>query len=547
MSSADELTHAPAVPSVLKPYKTNLRSARHRRARGWMIVSLATFCLVYGSAFALGAPHLIIPLVIPPLILSMLVVWALPELRNPPVKLMEAFLFALFVTLVMWPNYLAISLPGLPWITLIRVTGLPLLFLFLISLSVSAEFRATLSAILEAVPLLWQALVIFVVIQFLSIGLSADVAMSIQKFVVTQISWTAVFFVSCYVFAKPGRAEFWTRVLWGMALLIGLVAVLEFHEGHVPWAGHVPGFLKINDPSVAIALKGGMRAYTDRYRAQATFSTPIGLGEFMALTMPFIVHIMATTPRWPVRIAALASIPYIVFITFLGDDRSGMLGLLVGGMTYALFWGALQWRRNPTSILGPAVVLCYPVMGAATLALTLFIGRIHRAVWGGAETADSTAGRFIQFHAAWPKILTAPWGYGIGRAAATLGVHTPGGILTIDTYYLSIALDYGVIGFIVYYGMIVIAILSAAKYGLDQRRPKHSEHTLLVPISISLIVFLVIKSVFSQDDNHPLVFMMLGMVVALISRIQQPAGQSKQSPRASAASPNLRPTQAHFT
>jgi hypothetical protein len=33
--------------------------------------------------------------------------------------------------------------------------------------------------------------------------------------------------------------------------------------------------------------------------------------------------------------------------------------------------------------------------------------------------------------------------------------------------------------------------------------------------------FFVIKSVFSQQDNHPLVFMMLGMVVALVWRIQQ--------------------------
>jgi hypothetical protein len=465
-----------------------------------------------------------------PLILLGVVIWALPDIENPPVRSMEVLLFALFIALIMWPNYLAIALPGLPWITVVRLTGFPLLFLLLISLSVSAEFRARLSVTLEALPLLWQASVLFAVIQFISIGLSASIGPSINKFINAQITWTTVFFVSCYVFAKPGRAVFWTRVLWGMALMIGLIAILEFHEGQVPWTGHVPSFLKINDPSVALAMKGQMRAYTNRYRAQATFSTSIGLGEFMALTMPFILHIIATTPRWPMRLAAFATAPFIVFVTFLTDARSGMLGLIVGGLLYALLWGALQWRRNPTSILGPIVVLSYPAMVPVVFALTMFVGRIRRAVWGGGETADSTAGRVEQWHAGWPLILKAPWGYGIGQAAITLGIREPGGLLTIDTYYLSILLEYGVIGFIVYYGMVATAAVSAAKYGLDPRA-KQEEYMLLLPISVSLVVFLIIKSVFSQQDNHPLVFMMLGMVTALIYRTRTGATSASAAAR----------------
>ena len=518
-STGGDLIDAPA---VLKPYKANPRSARHRRTRAWIIVSLVIFCLIYGSAFALVAPYLIIPFMAAPIILGVLVIWALPESQRPPLKLMEGFLFALFITLVMWPNYLAIALPGLPWITLIRLTGFPLLFLLLISLSVSAEFRARLSAILKAVPLLWQALVLFAVIQFLSIGLSPTMAASFQKFIVAQISWTAVFFVSCYVFAKPGRAEFWTLVLWGMAMMIGLIAILEVHEGHVPWAGHVPSLLKIEDPTVALIMKGQMRAYTDRYRAQATFSTSLGLGEFMALPMPFILHIMATTPRWPLRLGAFATVPFIVFITFLTDARSGMLGLIIGGMLYALVWGTLRWRRSPASLVGPAVVLSYPIMGVSVLALTLFVARIHRAVWGGGETADSSSARIIQYQMGFPLVLKRPWGYGAGRAAETLGFREPGGLLTIDTYYLSIILEYGVIGFIVYYAMFGVAIFFASKYGLDPRL-KRREYALLVPGSISLVAFLFIKSVFSQQDNHPLAFMILGMVAALVYRIKNGA------------------------
>ena len=38
---------------------------------------------------------------------------------------------------------------------------------------------------------------------------------------------------------------------------------------------------------------------------------------------------------------------------------------------------------------------------------------------------------------------------------------------------------------------------------------------LLLPMGVALLNFIVVKSVFSQDSNHPAVFMMLGGVVAL--------------------------------
>jgi hypothetical protein len=41
---------------------------------------------------------------------------------------------------------------------------------------------------------------------------------------------------------------------------------------------------------------------------------------------------------------------------------------------------------------------------------------------------------------------------------------------------------------------------------------------LLTPLAVSLLVFLIVKAVLSQDDSHVLLFMMLGMVVALVAK-----------------------------
>jgi O-antigen ligase len=112
------------------------------------------------------------------------------------------------------------------------------------------------------------------------------------------------------------------------------------------------------------------------------------------------------------------------------------------------------------------------------------------------------------------KFLEWPFGYGIGQGAATLDYVNEGGLVTIDTYYLLVLLEYGLLGFIVYYGMFVVGIYEAGKRGM-RSHPKQSDRAFLIPIALSLFIFLIIKSVFAQQDNHPLVFMMLGAIMAI--------------------------------
>ena len=256
---------------IMKPYAEDPNAPRHRLRRSWIIAIVAAFSLFYGMTFAFFAPSLMLIFTAPILVLGALVIWALPGVRAAPTRTLEGLFFAFFVTLILWPNYLAIGLPGLPWITVIRLTGFPLILLLLVCISTSAEFRSELGQSLSAAPLIWKLLITFVIIQLLSIALSAQKAESIDKFIVAQMSWTTVFFVSAYVFLKPRRAAIWATLMWLMAVTVGIIAVLEYPHGHPLWAGHIPNFLKINDPVIANIMTGQSRPYTGVYRAQGTF------------------------------------------------------------------------------------------------------------------------------------------------------------------------------------------------------------------------------------------------------------------------------------
>ena len=499
---------------VLKPYSAPL-SLFQKILIVVSVASLAVMCLVYGFFYALTTPYLITTFAAPLGALALVAIWALPDLKRSPVRTMERLFFAFFVCLVLWPGYLALAFPGLPWITLLRLTGIPMALVLLVAVSTSKAFRHEMAEILGVAPAAWKMLAAFVLIQVLTVALSAHPAQSIQKVIIFQTNWTAIFFVSCYVFAQPGRAERFIFMLWLMAVAVCLFAMWEVREQKVLWQDHVPSFLKIEDAERL--LSGVTRANTGKYRAKAMFTTPLGLAEFLALSTPFILHFIAGQYKFAIRILAFLSLLLILHVVLSTDARLGMVGMMVAVLLYVVFWGALRWRRSRTDMIGPLVVLAYPAFFMMLVGLTFVSRRVQIMVWGSEAQATSNDARHEQIALGLPKILLNPIGHGAGQAADTIGWRS-GGFLSIDNYYLLVGLEYGVVGFILYYGLLLLMASIAGRSVLARNRILTREQEYLIPISVSLVVFFVIKSVFSEQDNHPIIYMLMGMVMALVYR-----------------------------
>ena len=127
---------------VLAPYvRTNSLSGALLKLVSIPLLVIA--CLLYGFFFGLTAPFLLVPFAIPIALLTAFIIWALPDQRSAPTLPIEFLFPAFLVILVLWPRYLAITLPGMPWITLQRILGLPMALLLLICLSMSKVFRKT--------------------------------------------------------------------------------------------------------------------------------------------------------------------------------------------------------------------------------------------------------------------------------------------------------------------------------------------------------------------------------------------------------------------
>jgi len=512
-SATDELgSLEPALP-VLPFY-------RQRRMNRWaklaVYVGLAAACFLYGFSYARFAPFLMVPFAVPLALLAILVIWALPSGDYAPTSALQPLYIAFFAALFIWPNYLAIGLPGLPWITLLRLTGLPLLFTLLICLSVSTQFRKHLLEVFQYDRPISRMLLGFALIATLSVGYSVSVGSSASRYVVVVTNWFSIFFVSLVLFTRPGFASRWMKLFLAMACVVCAVGLYESRIHHVVWSNHIPSILKIEDEAVLRALSGLSRAATGKYRVQGTYGTPLGLSEFLGLVAPFAVHLLLTAKSNGPRFFAAGYILVALYVVLETDSRLGLISSLLSMLLYLLFWAILQWRRNKGSIIAPAIVLAYPAIFCVGVAATIFIGRLRAKFWGNGAQASSDQSRIEQWASGTPKILSHPFGHGLGQGGNVLNYVGPDGIQTIDSYFLSILLEYGIVGFILYYGMFAwgawIGARAIAKRKLDD------ELQLLLPFSICLINYIVIKSVFSQDDNQPLAFMLLAAVIALVRR-----------------------------
>jgi hypothetical protein len=388
--------------------------------------------------------------------------------------------------------------------------------------------RKELKTVLQANPFLTKLFLAFVVIQLFSIAISKSPTVSIDKFIVAQLYWTTTFFVGCYVFGRQGTIGRWSAIFTLMLIPLLVSGYWEWRNSQVPWAGRIPWFLVIEDEVVVRILAGGSRAATGIYRVQGTSTTSLGFAEYLAMTTPFLIHYVMGAFRPIIRAAAFLALPLVFLMILATDTRLGVAGFLLSFVGYAGLWAAVRWKSNRSSVFGPALTLAFPLLFMMFLAATFQVPRLSRMVWGGGEHQASTDARAEQYSEGFRLIARNPFGNGIGMGAETLGFRNPADILTIDTYYLLVALEYGVLGFLIFYAFLILA---AAKAGLTllKARPVDKETLYLMPLTLSLVIFIVIKSVFSVEANHPIIFMIIAAILALVARSKKEVPQEALS------------------
>jgi hypothetical protein len=491
-------------------------------------VMLALLASIYGFAYSLGGGVLIVPFLAPLAILVMIAVWVMPDVRYPPVRMLRSLLTALLVFYLCWPDYIALELPGLPWITAIRLTGIPLLAVLAICTFGSKPFRRQMADIMQGDKIIVTLFVFYIAYAGLSVFISDSIGYSADRYSVLFYTGVGGFFSALYVFNTPGRVRIFAYYLYVIAMFSIAVGLYEARAAHLPWSQGIPSFLSIEDPRIIALLQGSARAASGKYRVQSKFSTAIGLGEYFGFALPFMLHLIFTEKNRWLRLALTASIPLALYVTLETDSRLAFICFMSSALLYIFYQALRIWRVQKDNIFAPAIMLAYPMFLGLILVLALVWRRLSNMIFGGGAQQASTESRHVQWMMGIPKILHQPWGHGVGTNSTVLNYIIPGMTdPTIDSFYLSLLLDVGILGFLAFFGMFFWAILRSARAALASGDP---DTLFLAAAAVALLNFLVSKSVYAQQENHPLAFVVLGLVVALLRRYKTETGQLPPPP-----------------
>jgi O-antigen ligase len=143
------------------------------------------------------------------------------------------------------------------------------------------------------------------------------------------------------------------------------------------------------------------------------------------------------------------------------------------------------------------------------------VPRLRMMVLGGGQHQASNNARSEQWRIALGRLKDNPIGHGQDSAGAVVGYVNQAGVSTVDSYYIALLMDYGVLGFVAYGAFYIFAAFLAFRTFV---RAENEEERLAGPLAISLTSFIVIKSVLMQQENHHLAFALAGMSAAIAWR-----------------------------
>jgi len=438
--------------------------------------------------------------------------WVMPDLPIVSVSAIRKAFFVMLIADLCVPNYYTIQISALPWISARRVATFALVALFLLRVGGSSDARQRISRRIRSSWLIFICVAGFLVMAFLSIFTSLVPTESLSAVTDAILSWYVPFFAMIYIINDSDDVIFVLKIICFCAIFNTAAGILEFFLQHRFFIEVFPknmlDTLIENNPALEALITPQFR--NGLYRASSSFVVPLSFGEFEIIVVPiglfFALHRKSPSERtlgWIVVIGGMVGV-------FCSGSRGAYLGFLASMAACVIIWSVRKARQNNASLM-PAIVALLGVISFATI-ITLIIvwPRAHNLVLGGGMEAYSDQGRAQQWEAGMLYMASNPvsgHGFALGGYALELK-----GLISIDSYVLSLLIETGVPGLLFFAGILLLPIWHGLRSYLSDRSQAGAAAGAL---ACSFIAFTVNRIVLSQRENHMLIFSLLAVVIVL--------------------------------
>lgn len=503
---------------ILPPYTRRVDDTRHLVSKVVAVTALILFAMLMGFLIAIfGVRGWFIP-AIPIVTLFGVALWMAPDIDPHFDRGIIRGYFAFMIISLIWPNYIALNIPGVPWISLDRLVMFMLLTITMLQIATSKRMRDEIADILNSQLVMKRLFFVWVLI---SIVMSAVAGFgNVSRDVNIQIMWHLPFILSAWIMAMPGMAEKFLKLMVIYALIVSAVVIPEVRLERPFWIDYVPYWLLAEDYYAGKMLDGATRFGV--YRAKSVYSVSLAFAELIGMASPFVLFAIFHAKAWWRAALGLALFALLFSAAWLTQSRTAIAVFFVSLPAFLLLWAIRRFRveAKTRDMIGPVILWAYPAFAAVLTAAVLFVPRIRVRVLGGSGTRFSDNARDVQWDMAIPKIIQNPLGYGSGTVSKHVPYTNLAGEFTIDSYPINLLINYGVPGFLAFAGFFMLAAYVGSRaYVMAESR----EELVAGAAAIGLMSFLVSRTILSMEGGVPLAFVFAGVVLGVHWRQQQRA------------------------
>jgi hypothetical protein len=460
---------------------------------------LLTLIAALAAATAIIFPPALALIVAP---LAILIAFAAPRGRAAPKAWAMRLVLIAAALLPLWPIWLNLKLGPAPILTPPRLILYALSALWLFDMIVSPLRRGQFALAIRRSRSVSGFVFGFFALGLLSLPLAEGRASAIPEFFRQSIIWLLPYCATITYVRRRREFETVIKIMTLSAVAVAAIAIVEFATRTL--LANVLSPL-INDSAEWLRIAQAQKIRDGLFRAQSVHTHPLSLGEHLAMMAPFALGFAVAATSQKSRALWVAALFVLTLGALATSSRAALIVLpLALTITIAIF-SARALRRFADSPLRPVAGLLALMLIAASPVAMMGAYRLA-AGEAGASTANSSESRIAQIEMALPKIAKRPvGGYGSGRSTRVLGYW--GNTLTMDNYYLTLALDLGIPGPLCLIGIFGAVMATAlARAGALPAR----SGALYVGLFCCAFVLLITRSISSQTGNIAIMLMIFG-------------------------------------
>ncbi len=435
---------------------------------------------------------------IPVLIFTVAVIFLLSSILFP-----RKIFFLMLFFIILWPDLIFYKYNDFPGITPTRIMIFVLSVAFIINVLLLNEKTIVIWDQIKKnrkIKYILTLIIIFFFVQFSSsLLMSSNIFKSLYAFFNNFISGFLLLLFILFFFntSKDIRKIF--NFLFLCALVVNLVALYEYISGDSVFSNFLLTQNEFNVKAVLIQSRSGI------HRLKSVFSNTLIYAQYMVSMIPIAIFLLKNEKKKFFRFIITLYLLSNVFFVFQTDSRTGM-GLIVLIPLVILIFKFFQkienmFKRNVIYSIIIGVILLSVFLIAVNADYALEYSELNPI----SEKDKSTIHRIRQFELAMKQIPGSPLiGYGAGEGVNCVAPYT-----TIDSFYLSLLLEVGILGllvFVVFNIKLLDLFLSGSGDILSEK------FYLAVSISIMLMFYFIL----SLDKMNSIYFILIGMGMSMI-------------------------------